>query len=1039
MKTPTWLALPSLLALLAGSGWIRAQETFPEEQVPGGIVVQLAVADLDAAARLSRTGRYLVDRFETDPAAVAAAREALRAKGLYGLARAGILPTAGHLPYAENLVNLVEAGTQLAVPLPEIFRVLVPRGLMVVSPQAGLTPASLQAAGFEAVSVRADGRLVARKPWPAAMDGWSHPRHSAGGNAVSGDTAVGPPERVRWVAAATSEVEGLVTAGGRNFYGGVLARDGFNGLRLWHRDLGSGKRNDPGFVLPALSDKRARPVASEPYLFATMQQKLVALGAGTGEVLREFAVAEEPRELLHNGEVLVSAGENRVSAFAIQTGEKLWEYAAGEPRHLVLDERMACFLTGRVKRGEPSEAVALDVRSGKIRWRQSGYPWLDKVSRMVMHGEQIAFEVSSLNDFDAGNELHLLHAETGEPRWEKQFPPGMNHARQARAMFTPSGLWILHGGKLGGPAKETVTRMPVQVSALDPRTGETLRTLPAGLAHCFPPVATVRYLLSGVFDLTDLETGRVDVNPITKANCSREAGWIPANGLIYTTPKHCTCWPMLRGFVALAPAAPGGGSLAKKPLEELDFPLVKGAAAADPEAAEPVPADWPAYRCDPWRSGSSLSEGPAAIRVKWSVPLQPAGDASAGPILADWRENPFIKGPVSAPTVAGGQVFVARPDAQEVLALRADTGAVMWRFTAHGRVDLPPVIYRGLALFGCHGGYVYALRTDNGQLVWQFRAAPGEEQIVAYGQLESPWPVPGAVLVRKDTAYFVAGRQPLADGGVFVFAVDPLTGQKRWVHRLDKLPHQPDPAGKDPYQGYYENSALEFDPVDILHQEGEGIAMSRWVFASDGSSVEVDKWKAFAQLDTGGGAVWVPRGSWCYAARHQARFRGDAARRPLVVFRDGEVYGQLEGCTELFRRDFDAESLAKFDGKWITGWAVSQLGSKGEKPFRTYRLAEHARWKVDPFTAAADQTKPFVPGTQLFNDVYALALAKNHRLYAIHRDGRLKVIDTQDGAVLSESQVPAPLWDGLAIARGELYLTTSTGTVCCLGSAGAGR
>ena len=46
----------------------------------------------------------------------------------------------------------------------------------------------------------------ARKPWPKEMDEWSHPRHGADGNAVSCDTLVAPPERVRWIAAATRDL-----------------------------------------------------------------------------------------------------------------------------------------------------------------------------------------------------------------------------------------------------------------------------------------------------------------------------------------------------------------------------------------------------------------------------------------------------------------------------------------------------------------------------------------------------------------------------------------------------------------------------------------------------------------------------------------------------------------------------------------------------------------------------------------------------------------------------------------------------------------
>ena len=376
---------------------------------------------------------------------------------------------------------------------------------------------------------------------------------------------------------------------------------------------------------------------------------------------------------------------------------------------------------------------------------------------------------------------------------------------------------------------------------------------------------------------------------------------------------------------------------------------------------------------------------------------------------------------------------MTQPDAHEVISLDIATGREQWRFTARGRVDLPPTIYRGLALFGCHGGYVYAVRADNGKLVWEFRAAPVDERIVAYGQVESAWPVPGAVLVRRNTAYFVAGRQQLADGGVLIFAIDPLTGKKRWVHRLDHMPQKGDPTGKNPFKGFYENSGLEFDPVDILHEEGEGIAMSRWILSGDGKTVTVDTWNAFAKLDTGGGPVWVPRGSWTYGARHQDRFRGEAPRRPLVVFRDGAVYGQLNGNTHIFRRDFDAEAVKKFNGKWITGWAAAQGGKKGEKPFRTYRVAEGAKWNADPFTPGEEKAKPFKPGTQLYNDIHAMALAGN-RLYAIHKDGRLKIFNPTDGSVVAERKVPAPMWDGLAIAQGKAFLSTLKGEVVCLGN-----
>ena len=62
-----------------------------------------------------------------------------------------------------------------------------------------------------------------------------------------------------------------------------------------------------------------------------------------------------------------------------------------------------------------------------------------------------------------------------------------------------------------------------------------------------------------------------------------------------------------------------------------------------------------------------------------------------------------------------------------------------------------------------------------------------------------------------------------------------------------------------------------------------------------------------------------------------------------------------------------------------------------------------------------------------------MALAGDGKLYVIHQDGRLKKISTDDGSVENESHVPAPSWDGLAIAEKCLYITTQDGRLICLG------
>jgi outer membrane protein assembly factor BamB len=650
--------------------------------------------------------------------------------------------------------------------------------------------------------------------------------------------------------------------------------------------------------------------------------------------------------------------------------------------------------------------MVIDRETGRVRWRRNDLDWLPKVRRTVYHGGLVAFEVSTLNDDGPENALHLLSAATGEVKLDHPFLPGMNHRRQARAMFVNGNLWLLHGGKDAEKKK-----LPVQVSAIDMTTGEALVTHPAGLAHCFPPVVTSRYMISGEFDLTDLSTGEVDAHQITKAACGPDGGWVPANGLIYVTPKHCVCWPMLRGYTALASERPAG-SIAEMDVEKMEFSLETGVEPPADPPAEDDSQDWPMYRHDAWRSGSTTAEAPSEFNTIWSVDLNPK--VPSGIITHDWEENCFVKGPITSPVIAGDRVIVARPDAHEVVALDAGSGKIAWRFTACGRVDTTPTLHKGLCLFGSKAGWVYCLRADDGGLVWRLRAAPVEEQIVAYGQLESPWPVPGSVLVIDDVAYFAAGRQSLADGGILIFAVEPATGTIGWTRRLDTVPQQ----------GFYECSGLEFDNFDLLHREGEGVGMSRWVFDRVSGEMSLDRWAAFARLDTGGGAVMAPRGCWTYAPRHQSRIKSYEPLRPLTVYRDKVLFGSLQGSSTVYRRDFDLEGGEEFETKWMTGWHAGSLSRQGEMPWRSHRLAEKAAWKADPLGSGKDAPP-----------IHAMTLAGN-RLLLAGGNGDLCAVSVDDGSVLSEEKLPEPLWDGMAVAQGRLFYSTQGGKLMCLGNKG---
>ncbi len=985
------------------------------ENLSGGLYVLVGCDDAQAAEALAREGRRLVQVLEADVAALDRARKHLHQANAYGLASVDILSEDGWLPYAEDLVNVLIVGKAAGrVKLAEAVRVLAPGGTLLAVATA-IDPAAMKAAGLEDVRpARPSGASwrQARKGWPKGTDRWTHPRHAADGNPVSLDTLAGPPRRIRWLAGPPQEICNMVTAGGRAYYGGVLARDAFNGLRLWERPLNPTPARG-GWYFQTVGGSVV-PLATDEGVLVMTDGRLRLLDAATGRELRVYGQGSPPftpSDVLLAGRTIVAADEQAVVAMDLRTGQVNWRHEAASLRCMAADGGRL-FVIHNDKAGEGPWLTCRCMESGETLWRrgQDDLPWLGKVRRFAQYEAWLACEISTITETKTGNSVQVLSADDGRHLWGREFIPHSSHFRQARAMFAGGLLWVLDEAVKG-------------CVGLDPPTGQVKQTWPIDRSHCFPPVATSRYMIAGEMDWVSLADGMKEVSHITKPACSRDAGVVIANGLVYTFPKRCICWPMLRDYAALAPA--GGQDVPAAGEQKFQFERGPG---KPPEKAvsEDVSNDWPCYRHDAFRSAGTRAALPRELKVLWTTQF---GGWPDGPIARDWRENYFSRSPVGPPVAAGGLVYVARPSAHEVVAMDAASGAVRWRFTANGPVDTAPTIHRGLCLFGCKSGWVYALRADDGLLVWRLRAAPLERRIVAYGQIESPWPVPGSVLVDGGTAYVAAGRQPFADGGVVVLAIDPLQGTVRWTTRLDSLPQ------KD----FYHSSGMDFENFDLLHREGDAVAMSRWMFDRRTGQMTCDEQSGYARIRTGrSGGVLVPRGAWSYAPLYEPQtWHERPFVRPLAAYRDSTLLGCTQDRRTVYRRDFSdaeitpppppasapargakADAGERFDTNWV-GYGV--FNAKYGRLWRSQLLMRKAAWKAVPF--------PLSEGVQSIN---AMLLAGD-ALYVATDKGNLAVLDVQTGQTLGRVAIPPPAWDSLAAAGGRLFLTTRDGRVVCLG------
>jgi len=771
----------------------QAREILDATGVRGGLVVHVGCGDGKLTAALRANDRFLVHGLNGDAANLAAARQHIRTLGVYG--KVSVARWAGKsLPYADDMVNLLVAGDPKAVAKAEALRVLVPGGVAWLGGE----------------------RIV--KPRPADIDEWTHYLHDASNNAVARDTRVAAPRRMKWVCGPlwtrshefTSSLIAMVSGGGRLFYlfdeglTGVtpaflpqrwtlIARDAFNGVLLWRRPIedwragvwkGSSLRGIPPSVPRLL-------VAENDRVFFPLKlgAAISILDAATGKVLAECEGTEGAQELrCLDGVLLVRVGSGELAAFDTQSGKRMWAVEdKPRPQTLAAAGAKVVYLSGAelvclaMKTGAPQWRVAADPSakaggkaSGKARRRPRA-----SASLLLVHGERILLA--------ARGSLRAVSVASGKALWSA---PGRLGGRGE--LFVAQGkAWRWEEHHFVGHDLAT-GKIAASVNADDVFT-------PGHHLRCYQGKATENYIIApwrGV-EFVSLTGGEHTQNDWLRGPCGY--GVMPCNGLLYAPPNPCFCYPGVKviGFNVLAPAAKASKKTPAGPRLEKG-PAFSGISDAESRISDAEKGDWPTYRHDALRTGRAGCDVPADAAPRWTVRLP---------------------GPLSPPVAAGGRLFVTAKDEHTVYALDVRDGKEAWHFTADGRIDSPPTVHAGRVLFGCADGRVYCLRAADGALAWRFLAAPAEELIFAFGQLESRWRVHGSVLVDGNAVYCTAGRSTMLDGGIRVFALDVRTGKplhEKTLHTWSRT--REDAAGKPFVPAYH----MEGSNSDVLVRGGDG-------------------------------------------------------------------------------------------------------------------------------------------------------------------------------------------------------------------------
>ena len=1060
------------------------QDPIKTSGVRGGLVVQLGCGDGQATAKLRVNNSYVVQGLDIDPKKITAARANLLKTGDYGRVTAALYD-GKTLPYIDNTVNLIVADANTSVPMQEIMRALAPRGVALI------------------------GGKKTVKPVPDSLSDWTHYLYSAGNNAVSTDTEVGPPAGFQWIGGPKwgrhhehmSSISAMVSAQGRVFYivdegsrasiqlpakWKLIARDAFNGTILWKRDIPTWYTHlYPLKSGPAILPRRLIAIEDRVYVALGIDQPLVELDAITGKTLHTYAETAKAEEVIYSNDALFVVSDRTPhkkdtfvwtdpvcwtvgntasnarqwggtvrSIFAIKpkTGKVLWAKETNiGPSTLSADDKHIIYFNGR-------EVVCLDRNTGEKKWFSENKPKKknNKKGGRAPSGLR-TFPSYTLPILVVHKDVVLLSPqrtilafslETGKQLWEKPQLTG-GHRSADDLMCVDDLVWTADVARSN------------RMVAYDLHTGEEKRSFACDAEgywfhhRCHRSKATTRYFMpsrTGI-EYVDWDSEHWKRNHWVRGACI--LGVIPANGLTYAPQHACACYmeTKLTGLNALTASTASQSQLSTPEEQRLErgpafskTPLV---------ASKTATTDWPTFRSDNGRSGHIKAAVGKTIRSAWTTSLG---------------------GKLSAITAADGKMYISAIDQQTVYALNQQDGKVAWNFVAGGRVDSPPTLFKGRVYFGCNDGYVYCLRSSDGALVWRYLAARGRAKHVAFEQVESLWPVNGAVLIRDGVIYCVAGRSAFLDGGMRLCRIDAATGnlvsetildnkvpgtQEALDDRMKGLnlpPGLPDVLSCDEKHVYMRSQEFTFEGVrtNIMADSDPTLQFgdNRHLFCSIGYLD--DSWfhRSYWMY---GGTVTSGCNYWFYAGRYAPSGR-------IMCFDEEDIYsfGRLPKyyvwTPALEYRLYKAKkavtpemiarvkagigTLSKKSSRWIFDRFVSGSLSVKDGSVSEVQWSQDMPKMQTRAMALAGGTL-FVAGPpDLLDEEKAVkqhwtpemekAIAEQDAALLGKRGASLWVVSTTDGERTDEIELDSPpVWDGMAATKGKLFMATMDGKVHC--------
>lgn len=412
---------------------------------------------------------------------------------------------------------------------------------------------------------------------------------------------------------------------------------------------------------------------------------------------------------------------------------------------------------------------------------------------------------------------------------------------------------------------------------------------------------------------------------------------------------------------------------------------------------------WPTYRGDGGRSGYTAEALPKKLTPDWvyrappPCPAWPSADSRAG----------FDR--AYHVVVAEGRVFFGSSADGVVYALDTATGRECWSFITGGPVRLAPAVADGRVYVAADDGFLYCLSVQAQEgvarptLHWSVRGGPSDSLVLGNDRVISRWPARGGPVVRDGIVYFGAGIWP--SEGIFIYALDAVTGRRRWCNNEGGSLYMAQPhGGAYAASGVSARGYLAVDDDRLFVPSGRSVpavldrANGKLLHFHLGERVNVK---------TGGSDILVGEGYFLNGG----------------VFFDSETGQRLAGGPRYVFPELTAETSSE-----TVWWAKGHVHvGRWETLDKKDRKGGSVQTRV--LTETASFSVPYGGSALIRAAGDAVSAGKGADGYGV------AVLDIATGKMrFSVSIEGKPL--GLAVAEGRLFVSTDRGTIHCLSGMG---